>query len=251
MATRAGIRGRTAHGYRSPDPDAPTPPREVIRAASRALLWPFLVITASCAPVVDTGWRECGNGDDAECDDDFDGDEDGDGYKPGEGDCDDTDPKINPGATELCDGIDNNCEGTIDEGEWFPDVDGDGYGYGAASTAPDCAAGELAADDGRDCDDLDPAINPRASEVCNGIDDDCDGEIDDGATTHWYADSDGDGYGEFMVRIDACEAPGGFVADATDCDDTNPSINPSFPEVCDGVDNNCDGTIDESACALR
>ena len=82
------------------------------------------------------------------------------GYVANNGDCDDTNAAVNPGATEICNGIDDNCDGEIDEGF---DADGDGY--------TTC---------GGDCDDGDPAVNPGAMEICNDIDDNCDGNIDEG-----------------------------------------------------------------------
>ena len=89
-------------------------------------------------------------------------------------------------------------------------------------------------------------MNPGATEVCNGIDDNCDGNIDEGVTLTFYADVDGDGFGDAASSIQACSAPAGYVADNSDCDDSNAAINPNAVEVCDGVDNNCDGTIDEN-----
>ena len=86
------------------------------------------------------------------------------------------------------------------------DNDGDGYGDGA-----DCL--------GPDCDDGDPAINPGATEVCDGVDNDCDTQTDEGVKTTYYEDADGDGYGDPGVSQDACAAPAGYVTDNTDCDD--------------------------------
>ncbi|MCB9279877.1 MAG: T9SS type A sorting domain-containing protein [Lewinellaceae bacterium] len=317
-------------------------------------------------------------------------------------DCNDADPAINPAATEICDGIDNNCDGQIDEGvqttfyadadgdgygdpantiedcaaptgyvsdntdcddtdadefpdqTWFPDQDNDGYGNGTAlsscerpsgyklaaelidPTVIDCndndpavytfqtwyedqdddgyTSGTIAASCARpagfktaaelvnttdlDCNDADPAVNPAATEICDGIDNNCDGQIDEGVQTTFYADSDGDGYGDPAVSIQGCAAPDGYVADNTDCDDSDsnefPSqtwykdadndgysdgatltqcqrpagyktaaeltdtdgdcnddptaggsaINPAAAEICDGLDNNCNGLID-------
>ena len=100
-----------------------------------------------------------------------------------------------------------------------------------------------------DCDDADASINPEADELCNGVDDNCDDVIDtdavDAAT--WYADTDGDGYGDAEVTELACEAPSGFVEDATDCDDAVAGVNPEVEEVCDGIDNDCNTLVDESS----
>ena len=105
-------------------------------------------------------------------------------------------------------------------------------------------------------------INPIASEMCDGVDNDCDGLTDDdddsldsSTTSTWYLDADGDGYGLSSDSMSTCEAPSGYVADDTDCDDGDAMINPIASEMCDGVDNDCDGDIDEgvlgsgSACA--
>ncbi len=129
-------------------------------------------------------------------------------------DCDDLDADVNPGQREICDGVDNNCDGYVDD--VLLDRDGDGH-YDEACML------------GTDCDDDDPAVNPDAEEVCNGVDDDCSGEVDD-------RDMDGDG------AVDqACGGP----AETSDCDDTDPEIHPGAVEDCsDGVDNDCDESVD-------
>ncbi|MFN3997653.1 MAG: MopE-related protein [Algoriphagus sp.] len=261
------------------------------------------------------------------------------------GDCNDNNADINPGATEVCDGVDNNCNGQIDEGvttTFYHDDDGDGFGDPAVSiqacSAPgnyvtnntDCddtnpdinpntvwyldadsdgyytgegikqcespGEGYRYADllgDG-DCNDNDPEINPGAAEVCDGVDNNCNEQIDEGVTTTFYLDDDGDGFGDPAVSMQACSAPENYVTDNTDCDDTNPDINPNTvwyldadsdgyytgegikqcespgegyryadllgdgdcndnnpeinpgaAEVCDGIDNNCNGQTDE------
>mgnify|MGYP001563545011 CR=1 FL=1 len=94
-----------------------------------------------------------------------------------------------------------------------------------------------------DCDDADAAINPAATEVCDGVDNDCDGTIDEdtsGGTT-WYADADSDAYGDATVTSTACTQPSGYVTDSSDCDDASAAINPAATEVCsDGIDQDCD-----------
>jgi MYXO-CTERM domain-containing protein len=104
---------------------------------------------------------------------------------------------------------------------------------------------------GDDCDDSDAAIYPGALEYCDGVDDDCDGSADeddavDAAT--WFADADADGYGDADAASVACAAPAGFVADASDCGDTDARVYPGAPEACDGQDDGCDGLLpaDES-----
>ena len=179
------------------------------------------------------------------------------GFVSEAGDCDDADPAVSPSALESCDGVDNNCDGAIDEDTavdasfWYADVDGDGYGDPAA-TAVDCVQPTGWVADDSDCDDLDAAVNPSGTEVCNGIDDDCDGRIDpadsaDAAT--WYADSDADTYGDPSVTTTACSAPSDYVLDDTDCDDSAPDVNPAETELCNGIDDNCDGSIDEGTAA--
>jgi hypothetical protein len=96
-----------------------------------------------------------------------------------------------------------------------------------------------------DCDDNDPDIHPGAPEVCNGIDDNCNGIVDEGVRITFYHDSDGDGYGDPNNSTLACAAPIGFVANNTDCDDTNPSINPDATEAFNSIDDNCNNLIDE------
>ncbi|MBK8775130.1 MAG: putative metal-binding motif-containing protein [Chitinophagaceae bacterium] len=170
------------------------------------------------------------------------------GFVTNSGDCDDSNPAINPGATEVCDGLDNDCDGQIDEGvktTFYADADGDGYGN-AANTTMACTAPIGFVTNSGDCDDINPAINPGATEVCDGLDNDCDGQIDEGVKTTFYADADGDGYGNAANTTMACTAPIGFVTNSGDCDDSNPAINPGATEVCDGLDNDCDGLIDAS-----
>jgi hypothetical protein len=168
-------------------------------------------------------------------------------------DCDDADPTAYPGAVEYCDGADDNCDGTVDEpsaadaSTWYADADGDAYGNASASTvACSAPAGNVA--DATDCDDAEADAHPGATEICDGIDDDCDGRIDTGATdaSTWYADADGDGYGNAGAATVACTAPAGSVADATDCDDTSSAAYPGATEVCDGIDDDCDGSVDEA-----
>ena len=100
-----------------------------------------------------------------------------------------------------------------------------------------------------DCDDNNPEIHPYADELCNGLDDDCDGEIDEeGASdaTDWYPDGDGDGYGADAYPWALCNAVDGYIAQGGDCDDQDAAIYPTAIEICDGVDNDCDGSVDES-----
>ncbi len=163
-------------------------------------------------------------------------------------DCDDADPAIHPGALELCDGFDNNCDGVMEQ-----DADGDGY-MGTGTCADDC-------------DDADAAVHPGAEELCNWRDDDCDGLIDDGL------DLDGDGWspcdgdcddGDTAIHPGAEEACDGLDSDCDgslsaaeldqdgdgwtpcdgDCDDERSEVFPGAEEICDGLDTDCSGSVD-------
>ena len=161
------------------------------------------------------------------------------------GDCDDEEASINPDALEICDGIDNNCDAAIDEGvllTYFMDNDADGYGDQAVEACSQPAMTVLI--DG-DCDDADAATNPMASEVCDEVDNNCDGLVDEGVTTTFYVDADGDGFGLTGQTLEACSLPQGGAFVDGDCDDTDMNSNPDAAEQCDGLDNNCDGVADE------
>lgn len=170
------------------------------------------------------------------CDDNPDYcDQDMDGYTPNQGDCEDDDPTINPGAYDIPhDHIDQDCSGG-------DNLDADGDGYDA-----DFAGGD-------DCEDEDATIHPGALEQCDGVDEDCDGTVDEDPTDGdiWHPDADGDGFGNPLISELACEQPPTdpsgteWVEDGTDCDDSMSNTHPGAPEVCDGVDNDCDGTVDD------
>ena len=169
------------------------------------------------------------------------------GYVSDNTDCDDTNSAINPGATEICDGVDNDCDGQVDEGlsnTYYADTDNDTYGD-PNNTTTACSAPSGYVSDNTDCDDTNSAINPGATEICDGVDNDCDGQVDENVLNTYYADTDNDTYGDPNNATTACSTPSGYVSDNTDCDDTNSAINPGATEVCDGVDNNCDGQVDE------
>ncbi|MFT5585948.1 MAG: hypothetical protein ACI9VR_003544 [Cognaticolwellia sp.] len=177
-------------------------------------------------------------------------DADGDGVVASE-DCDDTDADINPAAEEVCDGVDNNCDGdvdldAVDAPTWYVDSDGDGFGS-ESDTQVICEqpAGYVA--DNMDCLDDDALSFPGATESCDTVDNDCDGDVDEEAPDApiWYPDTDGDGYGDSSQPTQVCQAVGPLIADGSDCDDSSADISPDALEYCDLVDNNCDGFVDE------
>ncbi len=177
-------------------------------------------------------------------------DKDGDGQLESDGDCNDNDATTFGGAEEICDGIDNDCDGEIDEElqqVYYVDADNDGFGDDSQPLSvcdPDIHVSEI----GGDCNDQDPSITPNAFEVCDGVDNDCDGQIDNEAVDArpWYEDQDEDGYGNPEVSTRSCEEVSGYVDNNTDCNDLNATISPSAQESCDGKDNDCDGQIDEA-----
>jgi hypothetical protein len=144
-------------------------------------------------------------------------------------DCDDTEPAVFPGAPEICNEIDDDCDGLVDGDDPDTDLDSDGHSV--------C--------DG-DCDDEDADVHPDAVEVCDEVDNDCDGTSDGesalGAVAY-YIDLDGDGYGSEDSITLACSEPAGHTLDTSDCNDGDDEIHPGAEEVCgDGIDNDCDGS---------
>ncbi len=166
------------------------------------------------------------------------------------GDCDDENVFINPLAAEICDEMDNNCDGAIDENQtttFYVDFDSDGYGA-LADPIEACTLPEGYVENSDDCDDLDSVIHPESVEICDTVDNNCDGVIDEESAVDaplWYDDGDSDNYGDPNDSLYSCSAPSGYVTDNTDCNDNDENIHPTSAEECDGVDNDCDGDIDE------
>ena len=172
-------------------------------------------------------------------------DNDKDGYTSsdcGGSDCNDSDSAVSPAAAEVCDRIDNDCDGYKDESDaldaarWYLDADGDGYGTPVQSVMA-CYAPAEHVTNGDDCDDSRANIFPGAEERCNAADEDCNGIIDDDPAdaSLYYPDADGDGYGDAAASVSACEQPVGFVSNSTDCDDTDGSVWTAAP----GLSSSC------------
>ena len=176
---------------------------------------------------------------------------DGDGWAACE-DCDDGDAAIRPDGSELCNGVDDDCDGDIDEDSaadaatWYQDGDGDGYGD-AASTVVACDEPSGYSADATDCDDTDAAVSPAGAERCNGVDDDCDGDVDEGVQDTFHDDADGDGWGDAAVTTTACDLPSGYADNDGDCDDSDAAVSPDGVEQCNGYDDDCDGAVDEAS----
>lgn len=185
------------------------------------------------------------------------------GYVSNFSDCDDTHTLTHPylegvdGGVELCDTDerDENCDGVsndpsaLDATIWYQDADGDGYGS-LFINQRQCDQPSGYVEDNTDCNDSEPSTHPGLAEVCDFIDNDCDGAVDEADSVDavsYYFDADGDGYGNIDGLTLACplNQPGNHVTNAEDCNDTNPSQNPTALEQCNGEDDDCDGSIDE------
>ena len=175
-------------------------------------------------------------------------DADGDGVAADE-DCDDEDASVYPDAEELCDGIDNNCDDLIDNEAtdaltFYEDFDGDGFGD-AESIESACEAPEGFVDNMDDCDDLEATVYPSADELCDGMDNNCDGVSDEGLEPIVsYLDADGDGFGSTESNED-CLIPEGYVDNMNDCDDEKADIGSNIDDMdCDGLLNADDDDVD-------
>jgi hypothetical protein len=171
------------------------------------------------------------------------------GYLTDNTDCNDNNSNVNSAAVEVCNQIDDDCNGLMDDGlvfvSYYSDIDGDGYGNPATLISA-CLQPQGFITDFTDCNDNNSNVNTAAVEVCNQIDDDCDGLMDDGLVfTTYYADIDGDGFGNPATLISACLQPQGFITDFTDCNDNNSNVNTAAVEVCNQIDDDCNGLMDD------
>jgi len=171
------------------------------------------------------------------------------------GDCNDLKAAIKPGAKELCNAIDDDCDGKTDEDgatgckPHFVDGDGDGFGDPASEKCLCKATGAHKALTGKDCDDKKKGVHPAAKEACNKLDDDCDGSTDEASAAGckpFFQDGDGDGFGDVKIAKCLCQATAPYTAKQPgDCNDKAKPVNPKATEKCDGIDNNCNGATDE------
>jgi|GEM_PF-3803275 len=157
-------------------------------------------------------------------------------------------------TAERCDGLDNDCDGAVDEDPTDPqrgyeDADGDGVG-GVEVVA--CTLPDGTVDAGGDCDDAAPAVFPGAPEICDELDNDCDDAVDeadpdlvDGLVR--YVDADLDGHGDPDSAFVSCD-PAAGVTTADDCDDAEDFVYPGATEICDEIDEDCDGVLDPEDC---
>ena len=162
-------------------------------------------------------------------------------------DCDDMRADVKPGATEICDTRDNDCDGAADEDgltTFYRDSDMDGHGDPTMSMEG-CGTltGYVVSND--DCNDTRNDIYPGRVEACDSADNNCNNMIDEGVKTTYYADADQDGHGNLNMTMAACTMPSGYVTSFDDCDDANNIKYPGRPEVCDGFDNDCDSVVDD------
>jgi hypothetical protein len=205
-------------------------------------------------------------------------DADGDGFTRCQGDCNDGNAAINPGAAEICDLIDNNCNGSVDETlpNWYSDNDGDGFGAGAIQFTQCANPGAGFVTNNTDCDDNDIAVTQitwyqdqdndnysngntliqctqpvgyKLAGSLTAITGDCDDNNSAiNPATLWYQDADSDGFGNPSVTLASCTQPVGYLANSSDCNDASSAIRPTATEVaCNGIDENCNGTIDGDA----
>ena len=130
----------------------------------------------------------------------------------------------------------------------YADADGDSFGNNDISINT-CTNYPGYVLNNWDCNDSNPLIFTGADEICNDLDDNCDGNIDEGVLSTFYLDADDDGFGDPDISLIDCPAPFGYVISGGDCDDTNADINPGATEICNTIDDNCDTNIDEGVLA--
>ncbi len=166
------------------------------------------------------------------------------GYVSNSTDCNDASAAVNPGATETCNSIDDDCNGSTDEGvqtTFYADADSDTYGDLTTTTSA-CAAPAGYISNSTDCNDASASVHPGATETCNGVDDDCDNSTDEGVQTTFYADADSDTYGDLATTTLACSAPVSYVDNSNDCNDNNGFVNLGATEICgNSIDEDCSG----------
>jgi hypothetical protein len=158
-------------------------------------------------------------------------------------DCDDHNALVFPGNPEICDAIDQDCDPSTLGGA---DADHDGA-LPVACCNPQPDGSTMC---GRDCNDMNPSISQLATEICDMIDNDCDTSVDEGVTLMSWPDVDLDGYGDASATPDVvCVVPSSRANQGGDCDDHQLAVHPMATEQCNGVDDDCDGTVDEGATA--
>ena len=172
------------------------------------------------------------------------------------GDCNDDDPSIHPGADEFCNGVDDNCdyssdeEGTLGCDDYFLDKDGDDWGIDGLSKCLCAPYASFSAAFEGDCDDGDAEIFPGKEEVCDGKDNNCNNKIDEedaAGCEEYFEDFDGDSFGNADKSKCLCAPLDTYTTqNGADCDDTNKFVNVGIPETCNGLDDDCDGTIDNN-----
>lgn len=177
-----------------------------------------------------------------------------DGYVFNCTDCNDDSSSVHPGGTDTTtDGVDQDCSGADYNGTtttttytWYRDADVDGYGTSGSTTTNATQPSGYVSNAG-DCNDASAAISPADTEVAsNGVDDDCDGSVDENTT--WYRDSDGDGYGNASSTTTSATQPSGYVSNSTDCDDSDANVNPGKTEVTgNGKNDDCESTTSDTA----
>ena len=182
-------------------------------------------------------------------------DEDGDGFAA-KVDCDDTRKETFPGAEELCNDIDDDCNDLVDDAAsdaqtFYADTDGDSFGDAATATVA-CVAPADHVTDATDCDDTSDQARPGGAEICDELDNDCDGTVDGPSSSDastWHPDGDGDGFGQDLFLVVACADPSSgsttYATKGGDCNDADAGFNPGIDETSctDPNDYNCDGSV--------